>query len=485
MKFSALYLLGRPRRLQVLITKINTSTLTYRNLSLDALRGIAILGMVLSGSIAYGPALPAWMFHAQVPPPNHVFIPSLPGITWVDLVFPFFLFSMGAALPLSLSKKLGVVSTVPLVISIVKRFLLLSWFAFYFEHVQIHLLSHQYALWQKWANALFSFLVLWGIFNAIAHKKRPWLGQAVQYAALAISVVQVSLLSFQDGKAFNLARVDIIILVLANMALFGSFIWWATRRQPWLRLGLLPMVMAIFLSAKQPDSWQSWLFTLTPSNQVYQFYFLKYLFIIVPGTIAGEWLLANAKPHANAAPKPMIGLQVSAIALLLTVSNLVFLLNRSLTLNAMVSLLAGIALLWRCKHYAYQQLVQWGVYLLWLGLAFEAYEGGIKKDFSTYSYYFVCSGLAFLWLVVLSELQGWKKTAPGARFLAGVGQNPLVAYVAGGLVVTPLLGFVGLLPYWQAMNGNALAGFLKGFLFTGAVALLTAWFTHKKWFWKS
>jgi predicted acyltransferase len=61
--------------------------------SLDALRGFAILTMVLSGSIAFGGVLPGWMYHAQVPPPKHVFDPTHPGITWVDLVFPFFLFS--------------------------------------------------------------------------------------------------------------------------------------------------------------------------------------------------------------------------------------------------------------------------------------------------------------------------------------------------------------------------------------------------------
>lgn len=32
-----------------------------------------------------------WMFHAQTPPPTYAFNPDVPGITWVDLVFPFFL----------------------------------------------------------------------------------------------------------------------------------------------------------------------------------------------------------------------------------------------------------------------------------------------------------------------------------------------------------------------------------------------------------
>src|SRR5580698_1707486 len=75
--------------------------------ALDALRGLAMLAMLLSGQLPFGANdLPSWMYHAQEPPPAHEWIGTLPGITWVDLVFPFFLFSMGAAFPLALSKRM-------------------------------------------------------------------------------------------------------------------------------------------------------------------------------------------------------------------------------------------------------------------------------------------------------------------------------------------------------------------------------------------
>ena len=74
-----------------------------RALALDALRGYAIITMVLSATIVTH-VLPGWMSHAQTPP-DHVFNPLLPGITWVDLVFPFFLFAMGAAFPFSIKKR--------------------------------------------------------------------------------------------------------------------------------------------------------------------------------------------------------------------------------------------------------------------------------------------------------------------------------------------------------------------------------------------
>lgn len=60
-----------------------------RAYAVDILRGLAIVGMVLSGYIAWNPDLPAWLFHAQLPPPSFVFDASVAGITWVDLVFPF------------------------------------------------------------------------------------------------------------------------------------------------------------------------------------------------------------------------------------------------------------------------------------------------------------------------------------------------------------------------------------------------------------
>ena len=53
--------------------------------SLDALRGYAILTMVLSGSIAWG-VLPGWMYHAQVGPrSNFVFDGSIYGLSLIHI----------------------------------------------------------------------------------------------------------------------------------------------------------------------------------------------------------------------------------------------------------------------------------------------------------------------------------------------------------------------------------------------------------------
>lgn len=68
-----------------------------RLLSLDVLRGLTVIGMVLVNSASvfhYGKQVPvySWLLHA-----------SWAGITLADLVFPFFIFMVGVSIPFALS----------------------------------------------------------------------------------------------------------------------------------------------------------------------------------------------------------------------------------------------------------------------------------------------------------------------------------------------------------------------------------------------
>ena len=119
----------------------NGKPITRRAYSIDALRGYAILTMVLSATIVYG-ILPAWMYHAQEPPPTHTYHPELSGLTWVDLVFPFFLFTMGAAFPFSLRRKYEKgESRWKLAYGAVKRGVQLTFFAIFIQHFYPYMLS--------------------------------------------------------------------------------------------------------------------------------------------------------------------------------------------------------------------------------------------------------------------------------------------------------------------------------------------------------
>src|SRR6185503_16715374 len=76
-----------------------------RAYAVDALRGLAFLGVVLGEAKPYE-VLPAWIYHAQEPPPTHEMNTDIAGLTFPDLVFPFFLFTMGVAIPLALTRRI-------------------------------------------------------------------------------------------------------------------------------------------------------------------------------------------------------------------------------------------------------------------------------------------------------------------------------------------------------------------------------------------
>ena len=71
------------------------------------------------------------------------------------------------------------------------------------------------------------------------------------------------------------------------------------------------------------------------------------------------------------------------------------------------------------------------------------------------------------------------------HFFKQLGQNPMVAYVAGSLLITPILRITTLENYWVMLDGNPWLGLLKGVTFTAAVAAVTTLTVRKGWFWKT
>jgi predicted acyltransferase len=464
-----------------------------RNQSIDALRGLTILAMVLSGSIAFGDTMPAWMYHAQVPPPFHKFEPIVAGITWVDLVFPFFLFCLGAAVPLALNKQVQAQAKWYSIVGIaLKRFLLLAFFALFFEHAKPWVQQNPPAT-KQFLFSMLAFVLLFFQFYNIKNSKHPQVFTSLKIVAFVAALIWLCF-AFFNGKPFSFSKSDIIIIVLANMAFFATIIWWLTKNNKLMRMGILPFVLAVFLAAKEPNiGWAKLLFDFDGIAQIkidwlYKFYFLKYLFIVIPGTIAGDWILENKKEAVDSSGS------LSLIALMcftLVITNTILLFTRDLFTNLLVS----ISILIACYYTIHKLAVQKnnlvykffcaGAYLLILGLFFEAYEGGIKKDNSTYSYYFVTSGFAFFMLICFMGLSQTKIGAKLNCFFALNGMNPMVAYVAWSLIVTPVLHLTGAITIFEQLNANAWLGFLKGVLFTGVVSVITVFCTKKNWFWKT
>ena len=600
--------------------------------ALDALRGYAIITMVLSAMEAFS-VLPRWMYHAQVPPPDHVFDPTIYGITWVDIIFPFFLFSMGAAIPLSLGRQHAKgESIMKLTWKTVQRWVKLTFFAIFIIHAFPFMLGYEQE-WMRYAMPIFFFILLCLMFMPNPFGLSPYKARAITWSAYLVAVGFMLLQPYAGGAPFRLTDSDCIMLILANVSLTGSIIYLLTIGHPLRRLALLPFLVALFMAAHTANSWPAQLIHTSWLPWLYLPAYQEYLLIIIPGTVAGEWIaqwlekmktndtskglvdnyqkkseavLDNGNPlnggreavlengngvknDEKAVPEngnPLKGgreavlengngvkndekavlenenkvrtrseemkekenalaLPVALLSLALIVVNVVLLFGRHLVANLVATMVLTALTAWLLRSrrkagttgveaakqraaskdassqnaakqelsnreassqeaakqevynqkssstpasptlHFWQRLSSAGAYLLLLGLCLESYEGGIRKDDVTLSYLFVTCGLAFYALLLLTVVCDHWHVRWLCAPLEMVGKNPMVAYVSASMVIIPVLILTQLYPYIDALSSQPLTGFLKGVLLTALCMALTAWFTHKRWFWKT
>lgn len=475
-------------------------TLENRAYGLDALRGLAILTMVLSGMGPMG-VLPNWMYHAQTPPPNHIFEP-IPGLTWVDLVFPFFLFSMGVAIPLMLSRRIK--QGYPywkIIIGILHRGFLLGFFAIYIQHIRPWVIKPEP---DNFSRLLFilGFILLFFILMRFPNKWDFKIRWGLRISGWLGVILLLSSLNYPDGSGFQLSRSDIIIILLTAGAVFGSLFWLITQNNILFRLGILGLILAFRLSAPL-GGWIEQFWNYSPIPWIFQWPHLVYLFIVIPGTIIGDlilkWMNQNKEPVKTISWSVT---QYHLIAILMILFNLVLLTGLQgrwlweTILIVLVLSIIGWGMIYRPNNETerlYKTLYLWGVYWLILGLLLEPYEGGIKKDPNTMSYFFITSGLAIFTLIALSIYIDIFRKKRWFQLLIDNGQNPIIAYTAGANFVFPILYFTGLLPlldkieyfFKQLIAPSPWIGFIRAVLMTIIIAIVVSQFTKRKIFWRT
>jgi len=478
-------------------------TVPTRAYALDALRGLAILAMLLSGQLPFDQhALPSWMYHAQEPPPRFVWDGTLAGISWVDLVFPFFLFSMGAAFPLALAKRMeSNVSPLKLLGVVLERGFLLGFFALFVMAIRPYQISAHPDV-STWFLSLLGFLILFPILTRLPDQWPQVVRFSIRAGGWLGAILFFWLVKYPGGAGFELHRSDIIIIVLTNTAVFGSLVWMLTRKNLLLRLG----IVGILIAARLPnyphmidgDSWVHDLWTFSPIPWLYQFYYLQYLCIVIPGTIAGDLILEWTRQKRQTAE--VSGMKSWSLTRYLSIGILL--------LAMLLGLLVGLKARWLCvttfgtfalcylgwklmqqprneTETLYKKLFQWAVYWLVLGLFFEPYEGGIKKDHPTLSYYFITSGLAICVYIGFSILIDVLQQRRLVALLICNGQNPMIAYAGINNFITPLLALTLVDRLLTACVISPFTGFCKGLVVTLLLAIFVSFLTRKKIFWRT
>ncbi|MCS2621074.1 DUF5009 domain-containing protein [Bacteroides thetaiotaomicron] len=94
------------------------------------------------------------------------------------------------------------------------------------------------------------FAVLFPMFMHIPWKMPDWAHTGIVIAVYGTAVITMLTTSYADGRTFSLYFSNVIILLLANMAIFGSCpLYIFTMHNRWLRLGVLLLLMAVTLES--------------------------------------------------------------------------------------------------------------------------------------------------------------------------------------------------------------------------------------------
>ncbi|MEM7577352.1 MAG: DUF5009 domain-containing protein [Planctomycetota bacterium] len=342
------------------------STPAPRLLGLDALRGLAILLMCLSGLLPK--FLPNAMYHGYHPSflPQPAMVvngePAVdrageapltwqavenpwafrgaawPSFTWVDWVFPGFLFAMGAAIPLAYARRLGKgTSAWTLTGSACWRFLILMGFAVYVRQMSPwHQASGEGAavgLTEYW-TALLGLLLLLPVLARLPNATPRGLAIAIRWLGVTGAVAFLAMVNDRETNppfswSPSTGDADIIIVLLAWSSLVAALLWLVTRGGGWWRwcvrliIGLGVAFVAhdqgmrgdwrLFGDAlkpvgdalQMPRQWLDFSGLAGPGGVLpghlpegvlnlgvlYDFTWLKFLWVVVPGTIVGDVLV--------------------------------------------------------------------------------------------------------------------------------------------------------------------------------------------------
>lgn len=489
---------------------------SQRLISLDVLRGLAILLMIFSGMLPK--TLPNWVDHGYQPhfrpDASGVWVSTLvdgsppvdvrwKAFTWVDLVFPMFLFAMGAAIPLAMSRRLERdPSKGRALLTIASRFGMLVLFA---------VIVTQMTVWQlNWPQpdvkrglAIVGFAAAFAFFVRAPRPMSARQSLAIRLLAFTAIVALIVACIVKTGGTFTWAESDIIILVLANTYLIAASLWLFTRSWGWWRLlvmaPLLLLAHYLQLNLKDYGDWLwlgEWPLSLRPIvnfpatvlnipdwlgfsratakllnfSPLWNFTWLKFLWCVIPGTVVGDRILSWSS--GGRASEPDVGRSRRVVALSIAIIATVCLGLRHygyktfglggffrtpwLSLLFTLPLLAWLAGEIYCtaptvNARLQRRLLHAGGTFLFAGLCLAClpsqttregfFEGGISKGSpATLSYYATSVGLCTLLLLgLVGVLDDPSKPPRRLGLVEANGQNPMIAYYVAHAVLGAIL----------------------------------------------
>ena len=93
------------------------------------------------------------------------------------------------------------------------------------------------------------------MFMRIPLQMPKWRYTAIKLSAYGVAIVMMLCTDYANDTEFNLYTSNIIILLLANMAFWGSLTYLLTMYSWWMRIAVLAALAGIVLSAQTEGTW--------------------------------------------------------------------------------------------------------------------------------------------------------------------------------------------------------------------------------------
>lgn len=382
-----------------------------RVLSVDIFRGLTMLVMIFVNDLAGVHGLPWWNYHM----PHGV-----NGMTYVDAVFPSFLFILGMAIPLAVRKRLEMGDSMPRLWGhiLIRAFSLvvLGLVLANAGKVDPKLTGMPPGLWA--ALALVGAMLLWNVYPKSGDRKLLY--RILKYAGLVLLVAMLAIFrrTAKDGHA---AWLDFgyweILGLIARAYLAACLLYIPLRRKAWA-----PMAVLVGLTALSVASRLGWVGFL------------------------------HRIPYAL---WPFDAGELPSIAMAGVVASTIF-------------LDSGLAK-------SFKEKAQWalGYAAVLLGAGWILSPLGVSKLGATPSWCLYCSGISVLLFLALYWVADVRRVTGWAAILKPAGSNTLVTYLLPDLFYFIASLFVFTLPW-----NSGLPGLARSVIFTFAILALSGLLTR-------
>ena len=460
-----------------------------RAFSLDALRGFFLLTMTLGFTTGTAKFYPEWMFHRQQPWGAETPL-DVAGISWRDLAYASFLFTMAAALPLTMSRQMekGALE-IQIVLAAVKRWALLFFYALLIGHSNTYFLGYTQT---ARVLSIVGFVVMAMVFT---RRRADWdegKYRIVNRAGWLLAIAFLALTPLTYGKTFSFDRNDDIIVGLAFASLIGIVLWYFTRENLNARLAALGVAVALYLGAKG-DGWISQWWWDAKFPWLFSAQRLVLLAVVVPGTIMGDiilrWMRSAEDGEGARGWSRMRVTGLTLLTLAFTPLVTVGMYNRWVGLTTLLcaAMLVGGAFLVYAPVTATERMMRsmfiWAGIWLMLGLFLDPFENGIRKIPDTLSYFFTITGTTSMLLIALTGIVDGLRRRKWVSVFIDLGHNPLLLYVMYTILINSALELIP--PLRGVLRGSFGEAMVRSLLSVGLVIVIVRAMSRKRIYWRA